>query len=127
MVDKNMPILVVDDYQTMRKIVRNLLSQMGLNNAEEAKDGQEALEKIKEKSYSLIISDWNMAPMTGIELLAHTRKLDAYKTTPFVMITAENTMGNIVQAKELGATNYIVKPFTAEVLRKKLEAIFGRI
>lgn len=124
-VDKNIQILIVDDYQTMRHIVRNLLGQLGFKNIDEAKDGGEALVKVKSKQYELIISDWNMAPMSGIELLEHTRKLDAYKKTPFVMVTAENTMANIVQAKQLGATNYIVKPFTAEVLRTKLEAIFG--
>lgn len=124
-VDKNMQILIVDDYQTMRHIVRNLLGQLGFKNIDEANDGEDALTKINAKPYALIVSDWNMAPMTGIELLEHTRKIDSYKSTPFVMITAENTMANIVQAKQLGATNYIVKPFTAEVLRTKLEAIFG--
>lgn len=119
------PILVVDDYQTMRTIIIGLLRQLGFNDLDQASDGEDALTKIKAKKYGLIFSDWNMEPMSGIELLKHTRTIPDYKGVPFILVTAENTADNIVQAKSAGATNYIVKPFTAQVLKAKLEIVFG--
>jgi two-component system chemotaxis response regulator CheY len=109
----------------MRRIVINLLSQIGFTNIDEAEDGSSALEKIKGKEYKLIFSDWNMQPVSGIEFLKSTRALDAYKSTPFVMITAESTTDNIMEAKNAGVTNYIVKPFTANTLKAKLVTVLG--
>lgn len=124
-VDKNIPILIVDDYQTMRRIVRNLLNQLGFTNIDEAVDGSSALEKMKQSTYGLVMSDWNMEPMSGLDLLKAARQLDSYKKTPIVMITAESTNENILAAKNAGASNYIVKPFTANTLKSKLEAVLG--
>ena len=125
-VDKNLPILVVDDYNTMRRIIKNLLKQLGLENVDEAADGGEALVKLKEKSFKLIISDWNMEPMTGFELLQRVRADEALKEIPFLMVTAESKPENVVAAKQAGVSNYIVKPFNAETLKGKLVAILGQ-
>ena len=125
-VDKNMNILIVDDYTTMLRIIKNLLKQLGFNNVDEATDGTMALEKIKAKDYGLVISDWNMEPMTGIELLRHVRSSnDNYKNVPFIMITAESKTENVVAAKKAGVNNYIVKPFNAETLKQKIAAVLG--
>ena len=124
-VDKNMPILIVDDYKTMLRIIRNLLKQIGFDNVEEATDGTEALQKLREKKFSLIISDWNMEPMTGIELLREVRQDDNLKKTPFIMVTAESKTENVVIAKEAGVSNYIVKPFNAATLKSKLAGVLG--
>ena len=124
-VDKNMPILIVDDYKTMLRIIRNLLKQIGFDNVEEATDGTEALQKLREKKFSLIISDWNMEPMTGIELLREVRQDDSLKKTPFIMVTAESKTENVVIAKEAGVSNYIVKPFNAATLKSKLTGVLG--
>ncbi len=124
-VDKNMPILIVDDYKTMLRIIKNLLKQIGFDNVDEATDGTMAFEKMGEKRYGLVISDWNMEPMSGYELLKKVRADEAKKATPFIMITAESKTENVVKAKEAGVNNYIVKPFNAGTLKQKLESVFG--
>ena len=124
-VDKNMPILIVDDYKTMLRIIRNLLKQIGFDNVEEATDGSAALQKLREKKFDLVISDWNMEPMTGIELLREVRQDDNLKATPFIMVTAESKTENVVIAKEAGVSNYIVKPFNAATLKSKLTGVLG--
>ena len=121
--DKDMPILIVDDYKTMLRIIRNLLKQIEFNNIDEATDGSMALEKMKEKTYGLVISDWNMQPMTGLDLLRSVRADGNLKPTPFIMITAESKTENVVAAKEAGVNNYIVKPFNAETLKSKIESV----
>ena len=124
-VDKAMPILIVDDYKTMLRIVRNLLSKLGFTDVDEAMDGTEALDKLRSRSYGLIISDWNMQPMTGFELLKQVRANDHFKSIPFVMVTAESKAENVVAARKAGVNNYIIKPFSAEVLKAKLKAVLG--
>ncbi|MFI4984298.1 MAG: response regulator [Rickettsiales bacterium] len=124
-VDMNLPILIVDDYKTMLRIVRNLLNQIGFTNIDEATDGQTALQKMQDQSFKLIISDWNMEPMSGIELLKLTRANDNYKTVPFIMVTAESKTENVMAARDAGANNYIVKPFNAQTLKQKLTAVLG--
>jgi len=124
-VSKSINVLVVDDYRTMIRIVRGLLEQLGFNNIEEALDGPTAIEKLKIKDYGLILSDWNMAPMTGYEFLRAVRADPRTKSIPFIMVTAEAKTENVVAAKQAGASNYIIKPFTLEVLKQKLTAVFG--
>ena len=124
-VDATMPILVVDDYKTMVRIIRNLLKQLGFNNVDDAADGVEALSKLREKKYGLVISDWNMEPMTGYELLKEVRSDDALNRTPFIMVTAESKTENVIAAKKAGVNNYIVKPFNAQTLKGKINAVFG--
>ncbi len=122
-INKDMNILVVDDYQTMVRIIKNLLKQLGFNNIDEASDGKAALEKIAGKPYGLIISDWNMEPMTGLELLKTLR--GAGNKVPFIMVTAESKTENVLAAREAGVNNYIVKPFNADTLKMKLSSVFG--
>ena len=124
-VDPNMPILIVDDYKTMLRIIRNLLRQLNFTNIEEATDGSMALRKLREAPFSLVISDWNMEPMTGIQLLREVRADEKLKHIPFVMITAESKSENVIAAKEAGVSNYIVKPFNAETLKGKLTSVLG--
>lgn len=124
-VDKNMSILIVDDYKTMLRIIRNLLRQLGFNNIEEATDGSMALQKLRQQSFGLVISDWNMEPMTGIQLLREVRADDKLKAIPFIMITAESKSENVIAAKEAGVSNYIVKPFNAETLKGKMVSVIG--
>ena len=124
-VDLNMPILVVDDYKTMLRIIGNLLKQIGFQQIDEATDGATALAKLRDKDYGLIISDWNMEPMTGLQLLKEVRADNRLSKTPFIMITAESKPENVVAAKAAGVTNYIVKPFNAETLKQKIGAVFG--
>ncbi len=124
-VDKAMSILIIDDYKTMLRIIRNLLKQLGFNNVDEASDGAEALNKLRQKSYDLIISDWNMEPMTGYELLKEVRSDDLLKKTPFIMVTAESKTDNVIAAKKAGVNNYIVKPFNAATLKQKLSSVLG--
>ena len=124
-VDKAMPILIVDDYKTMLRIVRNLLKQLGFDNVDEVTDGAAALEKMRGKSYGLVISDWNMEPMTGYELLKEVRADGQLKETPFIMVTAESKTDNVIAAKKAGVNNYIVKPFNAATLKTKLSAVIG--
>ncbi len=123
--DKNINIITVDDNKTMLRIFRNLLTQIGFNNIDEASDGAIALIKLKEKKYDLIISDWNMENMTGLELLRNVRANEATKDLPFLMVTAESKVENVVAAKQAGVNNYIVKPFNAETLKAKLTSILG--
>jgi two-component system chemotaxis response regulator CheY len=124
-VDMNMPILIVDDYKTMLRIVRNLLKQLGFDNVEEATDGSSALAKLRDKPYGLVISDWNMEPMTGIQLLREVRADAKLKALPFIMVTAESKSENVIVAKEAGVSNYIVKPFNAATLKQKLTTVLG--
>ncbi|MCA3273714.1 MAG: chemotaxis response regulator CheY [Roseomonas sp.] len=121
--DKNINVLIVDDYRTMLRIIRNLLKQLEFNNVDEAVDGQEALAKLRAGNFGLVISDWNMAPMTGLDLLKEVRADQRLKTMPFIMITAESKTENVVAAKQAGVSNYIVKPFNAETLREKIEKV----
>jgi two-component system, chemotaxis family, chemotaxis protein CheY len=123
--DPSMPVLVVDDYKTMIRIIRNLLKQLGFANVDEASDGTSALNMMREKEYGLIISDWNMEPMTGYELLREVRADDRLSRTPFIMVTAESKTDNVIAAKKAGVNNYIVKPFNAATLKSKIDAIFG--
>lgn len=127
-VDFNMKILVIDDYKTMRRIVINLLSQLGFKNIDEAVDGESAMKKINENAYGLVVSDWNMEPMDGYTLLQQVRAMgdDKKKLVPFIMVTAESKPENIIKAKQAGVNNYIVKPFTADTLKKKMTAVFGQ-
>jgi two-component system chemotaxis response regulator CheY len=124
-VDKNMKVLIVDDYQTMLRILRNLLKQLEFNNVTDASDGTKALEALRKEPYGLIISDWNMVPMTGIQLLREVRADAKLKHIPFIMITAESKSENVITAKEAGVSNYIVKPFNAETLKAKLVSVLG--
>ena len=124
-VDKNMNVLIVDDYKTMLRIINNLLKQLGFANIDEATDGTMALEMFKTKQYGLIISDWNMEPMSGLELLKNIRGGTQNKDVPFIMITAESKTENVIAAKQAGVNNYIVKPFNAETLKTKMSAVLG--
>lgn len=125
-VDKNMNVLIVDDYNTMLRIVKNLLKQLGFNNVDEATNGQLAFDMVRNKKYGLIISDWNMEPMTGLDFLKAVRAAEAdFKNTPFIMVTAESKTENVIIAKQAGVNNYIVKPFNAETLKSKMAAVLG--
>lgn len=126
-VDLKMPVLIVDDYATMLRIVKNLLKQIGFDNVDEASDGGAALQMMKLKKYGLVISDWNMQPVTGIEFLRNVRADADLKATPFIMVTAESKTDNVVEAKNAGVSNYIVKPFSSEVLKGKIESVLGKI
>jgi two-component system chemotaxis response regulator CheY len=124
-VDLSIPVLVVDDYNTMIRIIRNLLRQLGFTDVDEANDGSAALAKMRKRKYGLVISDWNMEPMTGYELLREVRADDRLSRTPFIMVTAESKTDNVIAAKKAGVNNYIVKPFNAATLKAKIDAIFG--
>ncbi len=126
MMDTSAGILIVDDYKTMLRIVRNLLKQINFHNVDEASDGSEALEKLRAGDFGLVISDWNMAPMTGLELLQEVRADPRLRATPFIMITAESKTENVIAAKQAGVSNYIVKPFNAETLQAKIEKVLDR-
>ena len=121
--DPSMPILVVDDYQTMVRIIRNLLKQLGFENVDDASDGSTAIMKMRDKKYGLVISDWNMEPMSGFELLQKVREETALSETPFIIVTAESKTENVVAAKKAGVSNYIVKPFNAQTLKTKIESV----
>ena len=123
-VDKSMNVLIVDDYKTMLRIIRNLLKQLGFDNVDDASDESAALAKMQTKRYDLVISDWNMEPMTGYDLLREVRADPNLATTPFIMITAESKTENVIAAKKAGVNNYIVKPFNAATLKTKIEAVF---
>jgi Response regulator containing a CheY-like receiver domain and a GGDEF domain len=124
-VDPNIKILIVDDFSTMRKIIRNILTQLGFKNILEADDGTTALEILKKEKVDLIISDWNMPKMSGLELLKAVRSDENLKDIPFVMVTAEAQKENILEAIKYKVNQYIVKPFTPETLKEKLEKVFG--
>jgi two-component system chemotaxis response regulator CheY len=123
--DKSMNVLIVDDYKTMLRIIRNLLKQLDFDNVDEATDGSEALAKLRVGAYGLVISDWNMQPMTGLDLLKEVRADPRLKDTPFIMVTAESKTENVIAAKQAGVSNYIVKPFNAETLRDKIEKVLA--
>ncbi len=122
--DPTMPVLVVDDYSTMVRIIRNLLRQLGFADVDDASDGLGAIAKMRAKRYGLVISDWNMEPMTGFDLLRQVRADPDLGETPFIMITAESKTENVVAARKAGVNNYIVKPFNAQTLKSKIEAVF---
>ncbi len=124
-VDQSMNVLIVDDYKTMLRIIRNLLRQIGFNNVDEASDGTEALQKLRSGQFGLVISDWNMEPMTGLQLLQEVRGDARLKAVPFIMVTAESKAENIVAARDAGVSNYIVKPFNAETLQAKIEKVLA--
>ena len=124
-VDLSMPILVVDDYSTMTRIIRNLLRQIGFADIDEASDGAAALAKMRQKKYGLVISDWNMAPMTGFQLLKEVRADEKLKETKFILVTAESKTENVIAAKKAGVNNYIVKPFNAQTLKSKIDSVFA--
>jgi two-component system, chemotaxis family, chemotaxis protein CheY len=124
--DLNMKVLIVDDFATMRRILKNVLKQIGLMNISEAEDGKAALTELKKNKYDLIMCDWNMPEMPGIELLNKVRSDDALKHIPFIMVTAEAKKDNILDAVKAGVSNYIVKPFTAETVDEKLKKIFNK-
>ncbi|MFC4170375.1 chemotaxis response regulator CheY [Teichococcus aestuarii] len=126
-IDRNIKVLVVDDYKTMTRIIRNLLKQIDFHDADEAADGHEALAKLRSGNFGLVISDWNMAPMTGLELLKEVRADARLKHLPFIMVTAESKTENVVAAKQAGVSNYIVKPFNAETLREKIEKVMAHV
>lgn len=124
MADLSMKILVVDDMSTMRRIIKNALKQLGYQNIEEAEDGQNALMKLRQDAFDFIVCDWNMPNMNGLELLKAVRQDPALKALPFLMVTAEAKKENVLEAIQSGVSNYIVKPFTAETLKEKIDKIF---
>lgn len=126
-VDKTMSVLVVDDYKSMIRIVRGMLAQLGFNNVDEATCGPSALALIANKDYGLILSDWNMAPMTGLELLQRVRAEPRMQKTPFLMVTAEAKAENVIAARRAGVSNYVIKPFTTAVLKQKLSTVLGEL
>lgn len=127
MVDKNMSFLVVDDFPTMRRIVRSLLKELGFTNVEEAEDGQDALNKLRAGKFEFVVSDWNMPNLDGLEMLKEIRQDDALKELPVLMVTAEAKKENIIAAAQAGASGYVVKPFTAATLEEKLNKIFDKM
>ena len=122
--DPTMPVLVVDDYGTMVRIIRNLLRQLGFADVDDASDGVAAIAKMHSQRYGLVISDWNMEPMTGFDLLRQVRADPDLSDTPFIMVTAESKTENVIAARKAGVNNYIVKPFNAQTLKAKIEAVF---
>jgi len=126
-VDANMKFLVVDDFSTMRRIVRNLLKELGFTNVQEAEDGVDALNKLRGENFDFVVSDWNMPNMTGIDLLRAIRADARLKHLPVLMVTAEAKRENIIEAAQAGASGYVVKPFTAGTLDEKLKKIFEKM
>ena len=124
--DTSIRILCVDDFATMRRILKNILTQLGFTNITEADDGTTALEELKKGRFDLIISDWNMPKMSGLELLKTVRAMEEYKNIPFLMVTAEAQKQNVVEAVQAGVSNYVVKPFTAESIAEKIEKILAK-
>jgi two-component system, chemotaxis family, chemotaxis protein CheY len=125
--DKSKPVLIVDDFKTMRRIVRQSLRAMGFESMDEAEDGRIALQKLQQGNFQLIISDWNMPNMMGIDLLKAVRADTRLKTIPFLMLTAESQKENVLEAARAGVSNYIVKPFTQDQLEAKLEQIYVKL
>ena len=124
-VDPTTPILIVDDYQAMVRIIRNLLQQLGFAQIDEAHDGEAALAKLRERAFGLVISDWNMEPMSGLELLERVRATPALKDLPFIMVTAENRDDRVARAREAGVSGYVVKPFNADTLSRQIASVIG--
>jgi two-component system chemotaxis response regulator CheY len=122
--DPSMKVLVVDDMVTMRRIVKNILKQLGFGNVDEAENGQEALQKLRADTFGFVVSDWNMPVMTGIDMLRAIRADEKLKTIPVLMVTAEAQQSNLIEAVQAGVSNYIVKPFTAETMQEKIGKIF---
>jgi two-component system chemotaxis response regulator CheY len=120
-----MRVLIVDDYKTMLNIIRTLLNQLGFSNIYEATDGATALQKLREANFGLVIADWNMEPVSGLQLLKDVRADTRLKTIPFIMVTAESKTENVVAARAAGVNNYILKPFTAATLKQKIVAVMG--
>lgn len=127
MADQKMRFLIVDDFQTMRRIVRNILKQLGFENFDEAEDGEQAYVKLKSGAFDFVISDWNMPNVDGISLLRRVRSDPALKDMPFLMVTAEAEKDKVVEAIRSGVSNYVVKPFTAEVLKEKMDRILEKL
>ncbi|WP_145521005.1 chemotaxis response regulator CheY [Yersinia mollaretii] len=127
MADKNMRFLVIDDFATMRRIVRNLLQDLGFKNVDEAEDGQDALTKLRASDFDFVISDWNMPNLDGLQLLTEIRKDEKLNKIPVLMVTAEAKKENIIAAAQAGANGYVVKPFTAATLEEKLNKIFEKL
>ena len=123
-VDLSMPVLIVDDYNTMVRIIRNLLRQLGFEHIDDANDGSAAFAKMQKCKYGLVISDWNMEGMTGYDLLQQVRSDPGLSDTPFIMVTAESKTENVIAAKKAGVSNYIVKPFNAQTLKSKIDSVF---
>ena len=126
-VDKNIKILVVDDFPTMRRIIRNLLKELGFTNVDEAEDGAAGLEKVKDGSFQFVVSDWNMSNMDGLTMLQTIRATPEIAKTPVLMVTAEAKKENIIAAAQAGANGYVVKPFTAATLDEKITKIFEKM
>lgn len=124
-VDLGMKVLIVDDYQTMLRVLKNLLRQLQFTTIDAVSNGADALQNLRQDHYGLVISDWDMEPMNGIDLLRHVRADDALKNLPFIMITGESTTERMIEAKQAGVSNYIIKPFTAETLKTKLVGVLG--
>lgn len=124
-IDTKMKVLVVDDFSTMRRIVKNILRQLGFENIVEADDGENAVRKLESERIDFVVSDWNMPNMSGLELLKWVRSHDEFKDLPFLMVTAEAQKENVLEAVKAKVSNYIVKPFTAETLSEKIEKIFN--
>ncbi|WP_372373572.1 chemotaxis response regulator CheY [Vreelandella venusta] len=127
MADKNMSFLVVDDFPTMRRIVRSLLKELGFTNVDEAEDGQDALNKLRAGNFEFVVSDWNMPNLDGLEMLKEIRQDETLKELPVLMVTAEAKKENIIAAAQAGANGYVVKPFTAATLEEKLNKIFDKM
>ncbi|RMP80244.1 Chemotaxis protein CheY [Pseudomonas syringae pv. actinidiae] len=125
--DKNMKILIVDDFSTMRRIIKNLLRDLGFTNTSEADDGLTALPMLQSGAFDFLVTDWNMPGMTGIDLLREVRKDDRLKSLPVLMVTAEAKREQIIEAAQAGVNGYVVKPFTAQALKEKIEKIFERV
>ena len=128
LITPNMNVLIVDDHKTMLRIIRNILSQVNISNVDEAYDGQDALRRLTQKRYDLVLSDWNMMPMTGLEFLQHVRTNPTYqhKHVPFIMITAESKRENMMEAIKAGVDHYILKPFDAETLEKTINVVLAK-
>lgn len=124
--DLTMPVLIVDDYTTMVRIIRNLLKQIGFDDIDAASNGADAYELMEGRQYGLVISDWNMVPMTGYELLAKVRENPRISQTPFIMVTAEAKTEHVIAAKKAGVNDYILKPFNAQTLKAKIDHVFGQ-
>ena len=124
-IDLNMRVLVVDDYNTMVRIIRNLLKQLNFHNVDEASDGSTALRKLREGKYGLVVSDWNMEPINGLQLLKEVRSDDTLKDLPSIMVTAKSKTENVIEAKQAGVSNYIVKPFNVVTLKSKISSVLG--
>jgi len=125
-VDLNMPVLVVDDFPTMVRIISKLLRQLGFSNIDSAADGSQAFQLMNQRDYGLVISDWNMEPVTGLDLVKAVRSDEKLSDTPFIMVTAESKPENVIVAKLAGVNSYIVKPFNADTLRMKLSGVLGK-